>query len=305
MLYEVFGISRQAYYKRLNRKDFVEHRTKSVLALVMQHRREQHRLGTLKVYKLIKPQLEQMNIKLGRDKFFEMMRENRMLIQRKRRFHLTTNSNHRFRKHRNLIKGKVFNKSEQVWVSDLTYIKAEKGHLFLALVTDLYSKKIMGYHLADNTRVESTTKALRMALRQRQFKGRKLIHHSDRGFQYCSNEYTQLLSANKVQISMTEKYDPYENAVAERVNGILKDEFEIADGFVSEKQAQKEIKNAIRVYNSKRPHISCDYSTPEYAHVHQKHKPKSWSRLSTNKHILTKEKRSKKEKTTSNNITFN
>ena len=237
-----------------------------------------------------------MNIKLGRDKFFNMMRENRMLVHRRRRFHKTTNSNHRFRKHPNLIKGNVYNKSEQVWVSDLTYIKTQKGHLFLALTTDLYSKKIMGHHLADNTRVESTTKALRMALRKRQFKNRRLIHHSDRAFQYCSDEYTGLLSDNKIKISMTEKYDPYENAVAERVNGILKDEFAIGDGFVSEKQARREINNAIRVYNTKRPHISCEYSTPEFAHTNQKHKPKSWSWLLTNKHILTKEKRSKKEK---------
>lgn len=305
MLYEVFGISRQAYYKRLRRKDFVEQQTRSVTALVMKYRREQPRLGTLKVYKLIKPQLEKMNIKLGRDKFFDMMRENRMLIQRKRRFHKTTNSNHRFRKHPNLIKGKVFNKAEQVWVSDLTYIKFQNGHLFLALTTDLYSKKIMGYHLADNTKTESTTAALRMALKNRKYKNRKLIHHSDRAFQYCSDEYTKLLSDNKIKISMTEKYDPYENAVAERVNGILKDEFEIDEGFVSEPQARKEIKNAITVYNSKRPHISCDYSTPDFAHTHQKHKPKSYSWLSTNKHILTKEKRSKKEKTTSNNAIFN
>lgn len=246
-----------------------------------------------------------MNIKLGRDKFFDIMRENRMLIHRKRRFHLTTNSNHRFRRHPNLIKGNVYNKAEQVWVSDLTYIKTQKGHLFLALTTDLYSKKIMGYHLADSTKVENTTKALRMALAARKYRNRPLIHHSDRGFQYCSDEYTGLLSDNKIKISMTEKYDPYENAVAERVNGILKGEFEIGEGFINEAQAQREIKNAIKVYNSKRPHISCDYNTPDHAHIHQRHKPKSYSRLLTNKHILTKEKRSKKEKATLNNTTFN
>ena len=163
----------------------------------------------------------------------------------------------------------------------------------------------MGHNLANNTKVEHTTKALRMALAQRQYKSRELIHHSDRGFQYCSDEYTGLLTDNKIKISMTQSYDPYENAAAERVNGILKDEFEIGEGFINEPQAQREIKNAIKVYNSKRPHISCDYSTPDYAHTHQKHKPKSWSKLLTNKHILTKEKRSKKEKATLNNTTFN
>ena len=271
----------------------------------MSYRREQSRLGTLKVYKLIKPSLEKMQIKMGRDKFFETMRENRMLIQRKRRFHKTTNSNHRFRKHPNLIKGNVYNKSEQVWVSDITYIKTEKGYLYLSLITDLYSKKIMGYNLSDNMKVESTIKALKMALAQRQFKSRELIHHSDRGFQYCSDEYTGLLSANKIKISMTQSYDPYENAAAERVNGILKDEFEIGEGFVNEPLAQREINNAIKVYNAKRPHMSCDYFTPNFAHKHQKHKPKFYSRLLTNKHISTKEKRSKKEKPTYNSINFN
>jgi putative transposase len=272
---------------------------------VNEYRREQHRLGTLKVFKLIKPSLQKMDIKLGRDKFYDVMREHRMLIHRKRKFHKTTNSNHRFRRHPNLIKGNIYRKSEQVWVSDLTYIKTEQGFLYLSLITDLYSKKIMGHNLADNMKVEHTTKALRMALKQRQYKSRELIHHSDRGFQYCSDEYTGLLNENKIKISMTQSSDPYENAAAERVNGILKDEFEIGEGFITEAQAQREIKNAIRVYNSKRPHMSCDYSTPDHAHTHQRHKPKSWSKLSTNKHILTKEKRSKKEKTTSNNITFN
>jgi putative transposase len=246
-----------------------------------------------------------MQIKIGRDKFFDLMREHRMLVQRKKRFHKTTNSNHRFRKHPNLIKGNIYNKSEQVWVSDITYIKTEQGYLYLSLITDLYSKKIMGYNLADNMRVESSSKALRMAFSQRKFKSRPLIHHSDRGFQYCSDEYTNLLKENNVRISMTQSYDPYENAVAERVNGILKDEYEIGEGFVNEAQAKREVKHAIEIYNSKRPHIGCDYSTPNIAHVQQRHLLKSWSRLSTNKHILTKEKRTKKEKASQKNIIFN
>ena len=306
MLYEVFGISRQAYYKRIHRNYHEQADASRILALVRELRREQLRLGTLKVYKLIQPKLIEMQIKIGRDKFFDLMREHRMLIQRKRRFHKTTNSNHRFRKHPNLVKGNIYTKSEQVWVSDLTYIKTEKGYLYLSLITDLYSKKIMGYHLADSTKVENTTKALRMALAQRRYKSRELIHHSDRGFQYCSDEYTGLLTENKIKISMTQSYDPYENAAAERVNGILKDEFEIGEGFISERQAHTEIKNAIEVYNSKRPHMSCDYSTPNQAHILQLHKPKKWSsRLLTNKQISTKEKRSKKEKPTLNSINFN
>jgi putative transposase len=163
----------------------------------------------------------------------------------------------------------------------------------------------MGHYLSDNQKVEPTANALRMAIAKRAFKNRKLIHHSDRGFQYCSDEYTDLLTANKIDISMTQSYDPYENAAAERVNGILKDEFEIGEGFTSQAHASREINHAIKIYNSKRPHMSCDYATPEFAHINQKHKVKSYARLSTNKQISTKEKRSKKEKATLNSISFN
>lgn len=253
---------------------------------------------------MIKPDLDQLQIKLGRDKFFDTMREHRMLIQRKKRFHKTTNSNHRFRKHPNLIKGRTFSRSEEVWVSDITYIKTEEGYKYLSLITDLYSKKIMGFNLAENLKTESSVVALKMALAQRQYPGRKLIHHSDRGFQYCSDEYTEMLHANKIAISMTQSYDPYENAVAERINGILKEEFDIGEGLIDHAHASREIKNSIRVYNTKRPHMSCDYMTPEFAHRHQRHKPKSYARLLTSSHISTKEKRSKKEKATQISSSF-
>jgi len=300
----VFGISRQAYYKRIHKSFDEEQKQAQVINLVKPLRREQSRLGTLKVYKMIKPSLDKMQIKLGRDRFYSVMRDHAMLIRRKKNFIKTTNSNHRFRKHPNLIKGNVYNKAEQVWVSDITYIKTEQGYLYLSLVTDLYSKRIMGYNLSDNMKVESSAIALRMAIANRVYPSRTLIHHSDRGFQYCADNYTKLLEDNNIKISMAQSYDPYENAVAERVNGILKGEFDIADGFVNEAQAQREIKNVIKIYNNKRPHISCDYVTPVLAHIQQKHKPKFYSRLLTNKHILTKEKRSKKEKATQNSINF-
>jgi putative transposase len=300
----VFGISRQAYYKRIHRTFDDEQKQAQVINLVKPIRREQSRLGTLKVFKMIQPTLNKMNIKLGRDRFYSVMRDHAMLIRRKKNFVKTTNSNHRFRKHPNLIKGNVYTKAEQVWVSDITYIKTQQGYLYLSLITDLYSKKIMGYNLSDNMKVESSAVALRMAIANRLYPDRELIHHSDRGFQYCADNYTQLLEDNNIKISMTQSYDPYENAVAERVNGILKGEYDIAEGFVSEAQAQREIKNVIKIYNTKRPHISCDYFTPVIAHIQQKHKPKFYSRLLTNKHILTKEKRSKKEKATKNSINF-
>ncbi len=146
----MFGISRQAYYKRIHKSFDEEQKQAQVINLVKPLRREQSRLGTLKVYKMIKPSLDKMQIKLGRDRFYSVMRDHAMLIRRKKNFIKTTNSNHRFRKHPNLIKGNVYKKAEQVWVSDITYIKTEQGYLYLSLITDLYSKKIMGYNLSDN-----------------------------------------------------------------------------------------------------------------------------------------------------------
>lgn len=254
---------------------------------------------------MLKPRMENMNIKLGRDKFFTLLRNEALLVKRKRSFHRTTHSNHWFRKHPNRIKGKVFSKPEQVWVSDITYVKTEEGHLYLSLITDLYSKKIMGYNLSDNLKTEGCLAALRMALNERKFTNRRLIHHSDRGIQYCSDEYTNLLTRNKIKISMTQSYDPYENAVAERVNGILKDEFSIGEGFLSFTQAQKEISYAIEIYNNIRLHTSCAYLTPAHAHIFGNYRMRSWRRLSTNKHISTKEKRSKKENFITNNLNFN
>ena len=235
----MFGISRQAFYKRKQKIAIDNQENEMVLTLVKKQRREQYRLGTRKVFQIIKPKIENMNIKMGRDKFFSLLRNNGMLVRRRKSFHITTNSNHRFRKYRNLIKGKTFTKPEQVWVSDITYIKTEKGHLYLSLITDLYSKKIMGHYLSNDQKTESSIKALRMALKKRIYPDMELIHHSDRGFQYCAPDYTKLLGDEGIQISMTESSDPYDNSVAERVNGILKDEYGIGEGFINQSQATK------------------------------------------------------------------
>ena len=248
--------------------------------------------------------MKQHQINIGRDKFYRFLRAYNLLVPRTKRHFITTNSKHQFYKHKNLVKDKDPVRAEQLWVSDITYIKTQKGHSYLALVTDAYSKQIMGYKLASHMKVSLCTDALKMAIKNRKYPNQKLIHHSDRGIQYCNPGYTEFAEQNGLTLSMTEQYDPYENAVAERVNGILKGEFDIADGFINEAQAQREIKNVINIYNNKRPHISCDYVTPVLAHKQQKHKPKFYSRLLTNKQILTKEKRSKKEKAIQNNINF-
>jgi transposase InsO family protein len=272
----MFGISRQAYYKRQKKTTKLIVERKVILDLIKPVRKRMHRLGTIKLYDKIKHDMNKNNIKLGRDKLFDFLRNEKMLVNKKKNFTKTTNSFHRFHKHKNLIKDIEVTAPEQVWVSDITYIKTELGHEYLSLITDYYSKKIVGYYLADNMRTESSLKALEMAIKSRKYPNQKLIHHSDRGFQYCSDAYIEMLTKNNVQPSMTEEYDPYENAVAERVNGILKDEFDIAEGFINHIQAVKEIKYAIETYNTFRPHFSCEMMTPQQAHDFGKYKLKKW-----------------------------
>jgi putative transposase len=277
-LCQVFGISRQALHKRKQKTEKRCNDRVTILNLIKPIRKRMPRVGATKLYDLIKNDLNNNNIKMGRDKFFNFLRHENLLVKKKKNFTKTTNSFHRFRKHKNLIKDLDVNTPEQVWVSDITYIKTEQGHKYLSLITDYYSKKIVGYNLADNLKTESTLKALKMALKSRIYPTRELIHHSDRGFQYCSDTYIETLAKNNIKPSMTEAYDPYENAVAERVNGILKDEFDIGEGFINQNQAAKEIKYAIQTYNTFRPHLSCEKLTPEKAHEIGTYKLKKWGK---------------------------
>ena len=272
----MFGISRQAYYKRQNKLKKLESEREVILDLIKPIRKRMSRVGTIKLYDMIKNDMAKNNINMGRDKLFTFLRQEKMLVKKKKNYTKTTDSFHRFHKYKNLIKDIEVNAPEQVWVSDITYIKTELGHTYLSLITDYYSKKIVGYHLADNLKSESSLIALKMAIKSRQYPNRTLIHHSDRGFQYCSDEYIKMLTDNNIQPSMTEVYDPYENAIAERVNGILKDEFDIGEGFVNLQQASKEIKYAIETYNTFRPHFSCQMLTPQQAHNFGSYTLKKW-----------------------------
>lgn len=272
----MFGISRQAYYKRQNKLKKLENEREVILDLIKPIRKRMSRVGTIKLYDMIKNDMAKNNINMGRDKLFTFLRQEKMLVKKKKNYTKTTDSFHRFHKYKNLIKDIEVNAPEQVWVSDITYIKTELGHTYLSLITDYYSKKIVGYHLADNLKSESSLIALKMAIKSRQYPDRKLIHHSDRGFQYCSDDYIKMLTDNNIQPSMTEVYDPYENAIAERVNGILKDEFDIGEGFINLQQASKEIKYAIETYNTFRPHFSCQKLTPQQAHDFGNYKLKKW-----------------------------
>lgn len=222
------------------------------------------KIGTRKLYYLLEEELKEL--KIGRDKLFRILKANQLLIKPRKKYHVTTNSHHRFRKYKNQIKEIEFIRPEQVWVSDITYIGNRKNPSYLALITDAYSKKIMGYNVSDSLNVKGSLSALEMALKNRVYKKEPIIHHSDRGLQYCSNEYQKLLDKNNILPSMTEQYDPYENAIAERINGTLKQEFNIDKYDTKLETKSKLVKNSIEIYNNFRPHLSNYMLTPNQMH---------------------------------------
>jgi transposase InsO family protein len=273
---ELFGVSRQVYYRSkqsLSRRQLV---TAQVVELVFSVRQQMPRIGTRKLYYLLQDQLS--NIGVGRDKLFAILKANHMLIRPKKNYRKTTDSYHRFRKHKNLIESVIPQKPEQVWVSDITYIGNRGNHRYLALVTDAYSKKIVGYNLSSSLSADGAIKALKMGLKQRSYKTHDLIHHSDRGLQYCCDEYQKVLVKKKVKCSMTESYDPYANAVAERVNGILKQEFNLEEYSVKLPVMKALVRDSIKIYNTQRPHLSCQMKTPEQMHSQSSIKIKTYKK---------------------------
>jgi putative transposase len=256
-----FNLKRDAYYKykkRFNRRKVI---ASQVLELVKKERKEQPRVGTRKLYEALQPAFKLEHIKVGRDSLFEILREYNMLIRRKKAYCKTTNSYHHFHKFNNLVKDMVVVRPNQVWVSDITYIRTVKGFCYLALITDMYSRKIVGYDISDSLELAGGLRALKTALRHAR-PATGLVHHSDRGIQYCCNEYVNKLKKCGIRISMTEENHCYENAIAERVNGILKDEFYLDQCFFSTSHACNATKNAIEIYNTKRLHLSLGYKTP-------------------------------------------
>lgn len=261
MVCKGFDLKRDAYYKYKHRCSEREVVKLKVLSLVREERKDQPRVGTRKLFEVLQPVFNASELKIGRDSLFDILRENKMLIRPKRAYCKTTNSYHRFHKYKNIIKGIPIKRPNQVWVSDITYIRTVKGFCYLALITDLYSRKIVGYDVSDSLELSGCLRALQKALRKAR-PAKNLIHHSDRGIQYCSHQYVNELKKRKIQISMTEENHCYENAIAERVNGILKDEFYLDQCFFSTELAQKATKNAINIYNNKRIHLSLGYKTP-------------------------------------------
>lgn len=260
----LLGTSRQRYYRGVWGERRSRRRATETVVLVQSVRKEMPRIGGRKLHHMLSRELAIIGV--GRDRLFDILRANHMLILPPRSYHVTTNSHHRFRKYKNLIAGMTVTRPEQVWVSDITYIGNRSSHLYLALVTDAYSKKIVGYDLSESLGADGAIRAIKMAHANRRYPEEELIHHSDRGIQYCSDEYQKLLRRYKIIPSMTESYDPYANAVAERVNGILKQEFLLEELNLPFDMMKKAVRESVDIYNNRRPHCSCGYNTPEWTH---------------------------------------
>ncbi|CAI9676858.1 IS3 family transposase [Elizabethkingia anophelis] len=279
------GINRQVYYRKINSFNKKRGIADQVVDLVIQERRVQPKLGTRKLYFILKNKLR--DFKVGRDKFFDILRANHLLIIPKRSYHVTTHSYHRFRKHPNLIKEMEISEPEKVWVSDITYIGKREKPCYLSLITDVYSKKIVGFEVSDSLSTEGTLRALKMAQKNRIYNNKSLIHHSDRGLQYCSDEYQFLLKKYDIQCSMTQNSDPYENAIAERVNGILKQEFSIDTMHLDLPVMRRVVTEVIYIYNNQRPHLSNYMLTPNQMHLQQNIRYKTYKQKNSSKILHT------------------
>lgn len=262
------GISRQGYYKAIACERKRAQQDEQVVQLVRQKRQRQPRVGTRKLHYMLQEPLKRAGIKLGRDAMFGVLRAAGMLVARQRAYHKTTNSHHYYRCHPNLLKDGLSKvtptASEQVWVADMTYLPTDSKMAYLSLVTDAYSRKIVGWHVHEGMQTSHVAQALKMALRNRQT-DQKLVHHSDRGIQYCSAEYQRIHARHGVTCSMTDGYDCYQNALAERINGILKMEF-LLHRPANARQARQMVRQSVEIYNQERPHLCLKYKTPQAIH---------------------------------------
>ncbi len=262
----MFGITKQAYYKRLKTQNNKASNNQLILQIVQQIRKIHPRAGTRKLMKYIKEEIVINKLEIGRDALFALLRNNGLLVKKTKRFHITTDSKHYFYKSPNLLKDIEIIHAEQALVTDITYIKTDQGHAYLALATDPYSKKIMAYAIEDNMKVTMVKNALKMARKNSIFNIKDTIHHSDRGIQYCCPDYSEYANQLGYVLSTTQQYDPYENAVAERINGILKYEYGLRHTLPNLAIAKKLVAQAVDVYNNQRIHWSLDLKTPEQVH---------------------------------------
>lgn len=283
VLCKLLGYSPQSFYQSLKRRQKEELEKELIIQQVVRLRSAQKKVGTRKLLIHLGPFLKEHQISIGRDALFNLLAEYKLLVRkRRRRVPVTTFSEHWMHKYPNLIRGIVPMSAHQLWVSDITYIRcSENRHGYLSLITDAYSRKLVGYHLSKKLTTEGCIMALKKALRQLP-NGSRLIHHSDRGCQYCSFEYTALLKSNNIAISMTQSGDPLENAIAERVNGILKNEL-LEEIFSNLRSARKCVQEAISIYNNIRLHSSLNMLTPQEAHLKNGELKRHWKTYYTTK----------------------
>jgi len=288
---QLLGITRQAYYQHFWYQEQLAFEDELIVCEVLKIRKHHRHMGGRKLYELLQPFLSEHQIKMGRDRLFDVLSSNCLLVRRKRKPTITTDSFHRFKKYPNLIRDFVPICPNQLWVSDITYWRIKDHFVYISFVTDAYSRKIVGYHLGDNLQTAETIQALQMAisnLSQENKNELQLIHHSDRGTQYCSNEYVMLLKTNNIGISMTENGDPLENAIAERINGIIKEEY-LDDYKIDDIQEAKELLDAvIKLYNNERPHMSIGNLTPNQVHQYNIKTEKLWKSYYVKSPIIVK-----------------
>jgi transposase InsO family protein len=265
---QLFGISRQSYYQAQQRQQRYQLAKNQVIQLVQQQRRLMPRLGTRKLYYLLKEQLQTRRLKLGRDGLFRYLRTEGLLVLPARSYRKTTNSGHWMRKYPNVTKNLVVERPNQLWVADITYLEVAQGEAYLSLVTDAYSRKVVGYHVHQQLNAASVRIAFEQALAAHKLV-QPLIHHSDRGSQYCSEHYQRLHRQHGIICSMTAGYDCYQNALAEHMNGILKYEFLVVRP-ANLLEARQMVSESVAIYNQSRPHLSLAYQTPNQVHYQQK-----------------------------------
>lgn len=273
----LFGFTRQSYYEHKQRARNSQMQEVFILTLVNEIRKDHPKMGTVKLHKLLEDDFQKHQIKYGRDKLYNLLGEHGMLIKQGKYRPQTTMSNHFYRRYPNLIRDMELRRSNKLWVSDITYLRTKMGFVYLSLITDAYSKKIVGWCLWPNLSSQGALNALEMAVNiEKPYE--TITHHSDRGVQYCCNDYVNYLKSSEINISMTENGDPYENAIAERVNGILKHEYDLKQTFSDYLTANEIVKQAVSKYNNERPHASCDYMTPIKAHTFEGDLKKHWKK---------------------------
>ena len=262
-LCRLLGVTRQALYQHGWRNAESNIEAELIIQQVIKMRKRHPVIGTRKLYLMLQPFLLEHQVKIGRDKLFDLLAVHKLLVRRRQRKISTTQSYHRFYKYPNLIREMEITRKNQLWVSDITYYKLMGKFVYISFVTDAYSHKIIGYHIAETLETVHSLKALQMAINSIDSSApNNIIHHSDRGIQYCSNGYVGLLEKNHILISMAENGDPLENPVAERINGIIKDEYLKRYRYNTIRELEEKLNQVVSFYNDERPHSSCSMFTP-------------------------------------------